>query len=108
MSPRLRRSAITSCAALAFVAACTSHTGTGPQSPPGSQAFAPSHDTSLAGTLQFKSVTIPAGVTVTATGPLTLEVSGPTQIAGTLAVPCYPLSLLDSGSVTVSGTVNNA
>ncbi len=107
MSPRLRRSAITSCAALAIVA-CTSHNGTGPQGPPGSQAFAPSHDTSLAGTIQFKSVTIPAGVTVTATGPLTLEVSGATQIAGTLAAPCYPLSLLDSGTVTVSGTVNNA
>jgi hypothetical protein len=107
MSPRLRRSAILCCAAV-VLAACSSKNGTGPQGPPGSQAFSPSHDTSLAGTIQFKSVTIPAGVTVTATGPLTLEVSGATQIAGTLAAPCFPLKLLDSGTVTVSGTVNNA
>src|SRR5512140_1718760 len=72
-----------------------SNTNTGPQ------AFAPTRDTSLTGSIQVTTFNVPTGVTVSATGPLVINASGSVQIAGVLAAPCFPLSVLGAKSVTI-------
>jgi hypothetical protein len=63
-------------------------------------AFEPTADTTISGTLAYDSVTIPAGVTVTATGTaaLDLDVCGPVVIDGVLDV---------SGGNGATGTATN-
>jgi len=70
-------------------------------------AFNPSANTSLSGTKSYSSVNIPAGVTVTMSGDLVLNVSGAVTIAGTLTGDCVALTINADGALTVSGTINN-
>ena len=76
--------------------------GTGPDSD-----FHPTSNTNLSGSITYKSVNIPAGVTVTGTSDLNLTVTGDVVIAGTLTVPCHTVTITSNGLVTVSGTVTN-
>lgn len=71
------------------------------------ERFEPASDTTAEGENDVTSITIPAGVTVTATGPLTFNVAGDTEIAGTLQGDCVPITLNGSGAITVTGTVRN-
>lgn len=64
-------------------------------------------DTTLAGTLALNSVTIPAGRTVTVTGPLTMNAAGRINIAGTITGSCVPVSILGDTAITITGTVAN-
>ncbi|GMR12964.1 MAG: hypothetical protein BMS9Abin29_1159 [Gemmatimonadota bacterium] len=70
-------------------------------------AFAPQENTSLSGTQQFATVAIPAGVTVTATGDLTLNVDGHVTIGGTLVGDCVSIEVNGNSTLTVTGTVSN-
>src|SRR5215510_14071523 len=70
--------------------------------------FAPTSSTNLSGTVTYKSVSIPAGGTVTGTADLNLTVVGNVVLAGTLTVPCHALTVTAGGSVDVSGTLSNA
>ncbi|MBP8297235.1 MAG: hypothetical protein KAX84_14070, partial [Burkholderiales bacterium] len=70
-------------------------------------AFSPTANTSIGGTVNFESVTIPAGVTVTVSSDLALSSGGPITIAGTLAGDCKAVSLMANGQLDVSGTIDN-
>ncbi|NOT08116.1 MAG: hypothetical protein HOP28_07915, partial [Gemmatimonadales bacterium] len=70
-------------------------------------AFNPLANTNLSGTQSFASVNIPAGVTVTMTGDLVLNVAGNTTIAGNLVGDCVNLTINGEGALTVSGNLNN-
>jgi hypothetical protein len=70
-------------------------------------AFNPTSNASIGGTLNYTSVNIPAGVTVTATSDLILNATGAVTIAGTLAGDCKNISVSSDGALTVTGTVNN-
>jgi|GEM_PF-6670423 len=70
-------------------------------------AFTPQAATTLSGTQAFQTVTIPAGVTVTATSNLDLTVAGAATIAGTLTGDCVRVRMIGSGSLTITGTVRN-
>ena len=70
-------------------------------------AFSPSTNTTLSGVQNFASVNIPAGVTVTMTGDLTLNVSGAVTIAGTLSGDCVNLSMTITGAYNATGNVSN-
>jgi hypothetical protein len=69
--------------------------------------YQPGTNANLSGTQNFTSVTIPAGVTVTMTGDLVLNVTGPVTIAGSLVGDCKKLTLTALGALTVTGTVRN-
>jgi adhesin/invasin len=73
----------------------------------GIATFSPTTNTTLSGTLLVGSVSIPAGVTVTMTGDVTLLVSGSVNIAGTLIGDCRNLSISTDGSFTSTGAINN-
>jgi hypothetical protein len=81
--------------------------GGGPTSGPDVD-FAPTSNTSLSGNLTYKSVRIPAGVTVTGSADLTLTVVGDALIAGGLTSPCHALTVTAGGVLTVSGSVDNS
>jgi hypothetical protein len=106
-----RRGALTTTTlvlAAGLVACSSSHDTSGPNSVAGPQPFAPSRDTTLTGTVQFTTFSVPAGVVVTATGALTINASGSAQIAGTLVAPCFSLSLLGAKNVVITGTVSTS
>ena len=66
-------------------------------------------DTTLpAGTYHYDTLNIPAGVTVTFTGDVTIIVSGDINIAGALIGNCGALSLLGNANITITGEVNNS
>lgn len=70
--------------------------------------IAPSKDTALtAGTLTVTRLAIPAGVTVTADGPLTLIAADTVVVAGTLRGNCVPLKVVTKSLLRVSGMVAN-
>lgn len=64
-------------------------------------------DTTLSGTAAFNQFVIPAGRTVTVTGPLTVSAAGLVNIAGTITGTCVPVSILGDTAVVISGTVSN-
>ncbi len=71
-------------------------------------AFTPNEDTTLpGGTYEFADFNIPAGVTVTITGTVTIGVRGDTHITGTLTGDCHGIELLGQGSLTITGAVDN-
>jgi hypothetical protein len=69
--------------------------------------FNPTANTSLSGTKSYNSVNIPAGVTVTMSGDLVLNVTGTVTIAGTLTGECVNLTINADGSLAITGTLNN-
>ena len=69
--------------------------------------FLPTAATTLAGAVNFATVTIPAGVTVTITDTLVLNATGPITIAGNLAGDCKGASLGTTATLTVSGNIDN-
>jgi len=68
----------------------------------------PTEDVVLTGTVEVGEVAIPADVTVTVTGGLTLMAEGPISVAGAIAGPCESLDLESEISVILTGTVNLA
>ncbi len=73
-----------------------------------SGALEPTTDLTLpGGSYQFTRVHIPAGVTVTVNGPVTLVVTGETLIAGRLQSDCTLIHLQGLGDVTVTGSIDN-
>ena len=55
----------------------------------------------------FSSVNIPSGVTVTVTDDVVINVTGDTDIAGTLGGECVGVALQGQGDVTITGIVDN-
>ncbi|MGQ0703853.1 MAG: hypothetical protein ACT4PM_12040 [Gemmatimonadales bacterium] len=70
-------------------------------------SFNPTANTSLSGTKTYASLNIPAGVTVTATGALVINVTGNASIAGTLTGDCMSIEVRVTGNLTVDGLVRN-
>ncbi len=70
-------------------------------------AFNPNTNTTLSGTRNFSTINIPAGITVTMTGNLTLNATGAVTIAGNIAGDCVALAINAEGALTVSGTLTN-
>ena len=73
----------------------------------GIASFLPTSNTTLAGTQLVGNVNIPAGVTVTMTADVTLNVIGAVNIAGTLT-GCFNLTINSSGALTSTGSINNS
>lgn len=71
-------------------------------------AFNPTQNAIIGGTLNFSSVNIPVGVTVTVATDLLLNATGAITIAGTLIGDCKNLTVSADGALTVTGTINNA
>lgn len=69
--------------------------------------FAPTDDTSLSGSQSYAEVTIPAGVTVTVTEDLTINVTGAVTIEGTITGECVDITINGQSTVTIQGTINN-
>jgi hypothetical protein len=75
---------------------------------PTTQAFHPSSDTRLnSGTYSFSSVNIPAATTVTVLGDVVINVTGNTNIAGTLSVDCFAIEIRGKGDLTLDGLIRN-
>ena len=70
-------------------------------------SFDPTGNVSLTGNQGFSSINIPAGVTVTVIGPLTLNSVGDITIAGVLTGECVAITVVGGGNVTITGTVSN-
>jgi hypothetical protein len=69
--------------------------------------FNPTTNTTIGGTVNFATVTIPAGVTVTVTSDLVLTTTGAVTIAGTLSGDCKAVSVSANARLNVSGTIDN-
>ncbi len=69
--------------------------------------FTPQGATTLSGSQAYQTVTIPAGVTVTAASNLDLTVAGAATIAGTLTGDCVRVRVIGRGSLTITGTLRN-
>ena len=68
----------------------------------------PTRDTTFApGTLIVTRLTIPAGITVTAAGPLTVIAADTLTVAGKLRGDCIPLKVVTKSLLEVSGMVAN-
>lgn len=102
-----RHALLVSLLALSVTWSCGSDGGNGGPSGPGSNAFAPTSNTTLSGNQSFDSVTIPAGVTVTVTGNLVLISDGDVTIAGTLTGDCVAIAVTGAAALTVTGEVSN-
>ncbi len=59
------------------------------------------------GSYQFTQIHIPANVTVTVSGPVTMIVTGETIIAGRLQSDCTAINLQGQGDVTITGAIDN-
>jgi len=71
--------------------------------------FSPTASTSLSGNVTYKSVTIPAGVTITATSDLVLTVVNNMTLSGTLSGNCVAITLKVTGVFNnAGGTLNNS
>lgn len=68
--------------------------------------FQPANSTTLAGTQRFARVSIPSGVTVTASAALTLEAQDSLIVRGVVRGDCVPLTLI-GGAVVIEGDVRN-
>lgn len=78
------------------------------EKPPPQALFNPHASTQLAGgEYTFGGLDIPAGVTVTVLGPVTLRINGPIHIAGAFVGDCVAITLESSGDVTITGSVDN-
>ena len=66
-----------------------------------------SRDTTLSGTKSYRTLTIPANVTVTASAALTLRATGAVSIAGAVVGSCVPVDIGSDTALTVTGRVNN-
>ena len=71
--------------------------------------FDPPTDTILpGGTHTFDEVRIRAGVTVTATGNITITVANNLDIAGALKADCFGIALHVKGDLSITGAVDNS
>ena len=71
------------------------------------QTLEPTVNISISGNLSVDRIIIPAGVTVTITGPTTIDVEGAVQILGTLTGNCHALVIRGDGAGTIAGTIAN-
>lgn len=75
---------------------------------PTTQAFNPTSDTRLSsGTYTFSSVNVPAATTVTVLGDVVINVTGNTNIAGTLSGDCFAIEIRGKGDLTLDGLIRN-
>jgi hypothetical protein len=87
---------------------CSKSGGDGSPTGPGAD-FSPTSNTTLSGAATYKSVTIPAGVTVTVTSDLTLTVQGDMKLSGTLQGTCVGITIKADGVFSnTGGTINNS
>jgi hypothetical protein len=66
------------------------------------------NDQNLEGDITADEFSIPAGVTVTATGDLSIDATGEVQIFGNIVGDCVTLAIQGDTAVTVGGTLNNS
>lgn len=64
-------------------------------------------DTTLTGTHNYRTITIPSGITLTAGAALTLRSTHLTTIAGTVQGNCVPVDIGSDTALLVTGTVRN-
>ena len=69
--------------------------------------FVPAADEDVGGTMTVAELTIPAGVTITATSALVINATGPVQIDGAVMGDCVAVTVNGSASVVVTGVVDN-
>jgi len=69
--------------------------------------FLPRGDTTIRANASYRSVAIPAGVTVTA-GHLNLTVTQDFELAGTLRALCGVVKIQVEGAVRITGTIDNS
>jgi len=69
--------------------------------------FAPTRDVTLAGVHEYDEVKIPEGVTVTASGDLTLHARHGIEVAGSIVAEGSAIALRSDSSIVVSGTLRN-
>ena len=74
---------------------------------PDSDTLEPTANISISGNLSVDRIIIPVGVTVTITGPTTIDVDGEVQILGTLTGDCHALTITGNGAGTIAGTIAN-
>ncbi|MBE7531516.1 MAG: PKD domain-containing protein [Ardenticatenaceae bacterium] len=73
------------------------------------EPFTPTSDTTLnGGNYIFSEFIIPANVTVTVSGNVSILVQGTTDIAGILTADCTTISINSQGDFIVTGAVDNA
>lgn len=82
--------------------------GPDPAPEPPEDVFEPTADTRLEGDRRFSRVRIPPGVTVTATGVLSLQSEGELTVDGALRGECATIELLAAASIRVAGTVDGS
>jgi hypothetical protein len=73
------------------------------------ETLEPTVNISMSGTHSVDRIIIPAGVTVTVTGPTTINVNGAVNIAGAIVSlgACHPLRIVGGGAGTISGLLEN-
>ena len=69
--------------------------------------FMPTGELTLDGTVEAAEVMIPVDVTVTLTGAVAINATGPVTIAGNITGDCTALEVRGQDAVTISGTLNN-
>lgn len=70
--------------------------------------FSPGTDTSVSGTIAVTRFVVPAGRTVTVTGPLDVVADSSVQVDGTLTGACVRVSIRAGHTATIVGTIRNA
>ena len=72
------------------------------------EPFTPTEDGELAGGSHiFSEFTIPENVTITVLAETTIQVTGPTTIAGRLLADCTAITLTGEGDMLLSGVIDN-
>lgn len=72
------------------------------------EPFTPTEDGELAGGSHiFSEFTIPENVTITVLDEVTIQVTGPTTIAGMLVADCTAITLTGKGDMLISGAIDN-
>jgi hypothetical protein len=62
----------------------------------------------LSGTVRARSLVVPAGVTITATGPLTFDVQERVTVLGSIRGDCTRVAIYAGGAVTVAGDIDTS
>ncbi|MBK8229601.1 MAG: hypothetical protein IPK72_03250 [Candidatus Eisenbacteria bacterium] len=102
-----RAFALSSCLLLAILG-CAEDEGPAPAPVPDGTLFAPAEDIDIAGAYEFDRVIIPPGVTVRATGPLSLQATRSIDVQGTIRGEGSSVHLISDGEVAIRGLISLA